>query len=81
MYEEKLISDREFTDAKYQAELAKNQHEAALVRYEYTKVRAPFEGVITKRYVELGQNINAGEQLCESADTDPLLLRLYLFQN
>jgi len=78
MYEEKLISDREFTDAKYQADLAKNQHEAALVRYEYTKVRAPFEGVITKRYVELGQNINAGEQLFEIADTDPLLLRLYL---
>jgi membrane fusion protein (multidrug efflux system) len=78
MYDEKLISDREFTDAKYQAELAENRYEAALVRYEYTKVRAPFAGVITKRHVDLGQNVNTGAELFEIADTDPLLVRMYL---
>ncbi len=78
MFEEKLISDREYSTAKFEYEIAKNNYEAALLRYEYTKVRAPFAGVVTKRHIELGQNVSVGAQLFEVADTDPLLVRMYL---
>lgn len=78
MYDEKIVSDKEYSDAEYQYELAKTQYEAAKVRYEFTKVRAPFGGVVTKRYVELGQSLSVGTQLFEIADTDPLLVRMYL---
>jgi membrane fusion protein (multidrug efflux system) len=81
MYDERLVSDKEFSDAKYQFELASNKHEAAKVRYEHTKVRAPFKGVVTKRYVDLGQNLGVGTQLFEIADTEPLLVRMYLPEN
>jgi membrane fusion protein (multidrug efflux system) len=78
MFKENLISDREYSTAKYEYDIAKNNYEAALLRYEYTKVRAPFAGVVTKRHVELGQNVAVGAQLFELADTDPLLIRMYL---
>ena len=78
MFEEKLISDREYSDATYQYDVARNQHDAALTRYEYTKVKAPFSGVVTQRFVEAGQNLAVGAQLFEVADTDPLLVRMYL---
>jgi RND family efflux transporter MFP subunit len=78
MFEEKLVSDREYSDATYQFDVAKNQHAAALARYEYTRVGAPFSGVVTRRFVEAGQNIAVGAQLFEIADTDPLLVRMYM---
>jgi membrane fusion protein (multidrug efflux system) len=78
MFEEKLISDREYSDATYQYDVAKNQHAAALARYEYTQVKAPFSGVVTARFVEAGQNLAVGAQLFEIADTEPLLVRMYL---
>ncbi|MEJ2721303.1 MAG: efflux RND transporter periplasmic adaptor subunit [bacterium] len=81
MFDEKLISDREFSEAKYQYELAQNSYEAAALRHEYTRVRAPFAGVVTKRYIERGQNVAVGTQLFGVSDNDPLLIRMYLPEN
>ncbi|NIO00875.1 MAG: efflux RND transporter periplasmic adaptor subunit [Candidatus Latescibacteria bacterium] len=78
IHERSLLSDKELSDIKYQYELAENQYEAALLRYEYTKIRAPFDGVITLREVDRGENVSIGSILFEIADTNPLLVRLYL---
>ncbi len=81
MHNESLISNKEYSDAKYQYELAKNRQAAAAVRYEYTKIKAPFGGVVTRRYIELGQNLNVASQAFQLADPDPLLIRMYLPEN
>jgi len=81
MHEGQLISDKEYSDAKYQYELSKNKFAAASVRFEYTKIRAPFGGVVTKRHIELGQNLNVASQVFELVDADPLLIRMYLPEN
>jgi membrane fusion protein (multidrug efflux system) len=81
MYDEKLISDREFSETKHNFEIAKNQLQAAELRYEYTRVRAPFSGVVTIRYIERGQNVAVGAQLFEISDNEPLLIRMYLPEN
>jgi RND family efflux transporter MFP subunit len=78
MHEQHLISDKEYGDIKYQAELAHNQYESALLRYQYTQIRAPFDGVVTERLVDRGENIAVGTRLYVIADTDPLLLTMYL---
>jgi membrane fusion protein (multidrug efflux system) len=81
MYDERLISDREYSDAKYQYEIAENKFTAAELRYEYTKIRAPFGGVVTRRYIELGQNLNVSSQVFQLVDPNPLLIRMYLPEN
>jgi membrane fusion protein (multidrug efflux system) len=78
MFEQNLISEKEYLDAKYQDELAVNKFEAAEVRYEYTRIRAPFDGVITERLVDEGEHVNIGTRLFVMADTDPLQLTMYL---
>jgi len=78
MYKQSLISEKEYLDSKYQHELAINAYEAATVRYEYTRIRAPFDGIVTERLVDEGENITIGTRLFVMADTDPLRLTMYL---
>jgi len=78
MYKQTLISETEFLESKYQYELAVNAYEAASVRYEYTRIRAPFDGVITERLVDVGENVAVGTRLFVLADTDPLRMSMYL---
>jgi len=81
MYEENLISDKEYSDAEYKYEVARNNYDAAKLKYGYTKVRAPFEGVVTKRFVDVGAHVSVGMKLFELADIDPLLVCMYLPEN
>ncbi|MFH1754270.1 MAG: efflux RND transporter periplasmic adaptor subunit, partial [Candidatus Latescibacterota bacterium] len=81
VHERSLISDKEFSDITYQYELAMNQYDAALLRYDYTKIRAPFSGVLTERTVDKGQNVTVGAKLFAIADMQPMLLRLHLPEN
>lgn len=78
MFEQDLISDKEYGDMKYQYELAENQYESALLQYRYTQVRAPFAGIVTERVVDPGQNVTVGGRLYQVADTEPLLIEMFL---
>jgi membrane fusion protein (multidrug efflux system) len=78
MHQQDLISDKEYSDMKYQFELAGNQYQSAMLKYRYTQIRAPFAGIVTQRIVDRGQNVTIGAQLYVMADTDPLLLEMYL---
>jgi membrane fusion protein (multidrug efflux system) len=78
MHEQNLISDKEYLDVKYQYELAANAYESARVKYEYTQIRAPFDGVVTSRLVDPGENIAMATRLFVITDNTPLLLSMYL---
>jgi len=51
------------------------------LKFDYTKIRAPFTGIITKRLVDVGLNVGLGTKLLEIADVDPLLVKMYLPEN
>ncbi|HEX5131163.1 MAG TPA: efflux RND transporter periplasmic adaptor subunit [Candidatus Krumholzibacteria bacterium] len=78
MHQQNMISDKEYADVKYQFELANNRYESARVKYEYTRITAPFDGVVTSRLVDTGENIAMASKLYVMADTRPLLLSMYL---
>ena len=78
MRSQSLISDKEYQQIKYNYELADNRYQSARVKYEYTQIRAPFSGVVTQRLVDPGENIPMGAKLFMMADTQPLLLSMYL---
>jgi membrane fusion protein (multidrug efflux system) len=81
MYKEKLVSDKEYSDAKYRYELATNQYTAIAVRYDHTKIKAPFGGVVTRRFIEVGQNLALASPVFQIVDSEPLLIRMYLPEN
>ena len=78
MFQQNLISEKEYLDVKYQHELAVNAYESAELRYGYTRIQAPFKGVVTERLVDVGKTVNVGSQLFVMADTEPLELTMYL---
>jgi membrane fusion protein (multidrug efflux system) len=45
---------------------------------DYTRVRAPFDGVVTVRNIELGQRVNVNQSLFVVADFNPLRAKIYV---
>jgi membrane fusion protein, multidrug efflux system len=54
------------------AELKKAALDQAALDLEYTKVRAPINGIISNRTVEVGQNVSPGQQMLNVIDLDDI---------
>jgi membrane fusion protein (multidrug efflux system) len=78
MLEKKLIADENYEITRLQYESSKAAHEAAHLQLNYTSVRAPFNGVVTVRNIELGQRVNVNQSLFVVADFNPLRAKIYV---
>jgi membrane fusion protein, multidrug efflux system len=54
------------------AQLKKAALDQAALDLEYTKVRAPINGIISNRTVEVGQNVSPGQQMLNVIDLDDI---------
>jgi membrane fusion protein (multidrug efflux system) len=75
---QEVVSQAEYDLAKANLEKAKVDRDIAAHELSYTRVRAPFAAVVTRRLVELGQTVNVGTPLFEIASFDPLLARVHV---
>jgi membrane fusion protein (multidrug efflux system) len=87
-----LTSQEQLEHAKYKAEsdqwdilrvtetlnTAKEEEHSLELELEKTKVTAPFDGLIARRYVREGQNVSKGERLFWVTAEAPLLMRFTL---
>ncbi len=72
MVKQHLVSVEEFETARSELASAQAQEDLARLNLSYTKVTAPFAGVVTERRIDLGQNVNPGDPLYTVADFHPL---------
>jgi len=87
-----LISEEELQHARYKAEsegweikrvtelhsTAQQEERSLELELEKTKVTAPFNGLVARRYVREGQNVTKGERLFWITAEAPLLMRITL---
>jgi membrane fusion protein, multidrug efflux system len=59
------VSRARAAQALAQAQLKKAALDQAALNLEYTKVRAPVDGIVSNRTVEVGQNVSPGQQLLD----------------
>jgi membrane fusion protein (multidrug efflux system) len=78
MLDKKLIADENYDMTRLQYESSKAAHDAARLQLDYTRVRAPFDGVVTIRSIELGQRVNVNQSLFVVADFNPLRAKIYV---
>lgn len=78
MYERNLASKEAFEQARLELQTAQAQYEAAKLQWEYSRIRAPIGGVVTHRYVDLGDMVNPNTVVFSMADFDPLLARIHV---
>lgn len=69
-----LIALQELDTARRAFEVARSQHEAAAedvrVRRGYSVVPAPFDGIVAKKYTEVGELLLPGKQIVTIVDPD-----------
>jgi membrane fusion protein (multidrug efflux system) len=78
MLENNFIATEDYEAARLQYESSKAAFEAAKLQLEYTGVRAPFNGIVTVRNIELGQRVNVNQSLFTIADFDPLRAKIFI---
>ena len=77
MFERSLISDQEFETNKYNFEQSRLRLERARLELEYAEVIAPFSGVITERYVQVGARVGPSSKLYDLIKLDDLIARVF----
>ena len=73
-----LISEGDFDRIKFDMEALEASHNLARLELDYTQIRAPIDGVVSERYVKLGNTIRVGEPLFRVTSLDPLVAYLFI---
>lgn len=78
LHEKGLVSPGAFENIKYDLDALKAAYELARLQLSYTEIRAPIDGVISERYIKVGNTIAANEPTYHLSDLDPLIAYLHV---
>lgn len=73
-----LMAREAFDQTTVEHRIAQQELEEARWKLEKTRIRAPFAGRVTERFVQPGQHLRPGDELFTVADFDPLVARVFL---
>lgn len=78
LYNQSLISESEYRNAKFALNQAQLRSDNARRELEYTEVRAPIGGTVTLRTVKVGDSVNTGTPIFEIIDLDSTVAIIYV---
>jgi membrane fusion protein (multidrug efflux system) len=78
LHEQELISEQEFAEATFEHERLTIALADAERELSYTEVRAPISGTITGRLVNLGDQVQIGQELFQIMDFDTMVARVFV---
>jgi len=78
LHEQELISDQQFANANFEFERLQIAREDAERELSYTEVRAPISGTITQRMVNLGDQVQIGQELFQVMNFDTMVARVFV---
>ena len=73
-----LLSEGDFEKLQYDLEALQASYNLASLELDYTQIRAPISGVISERYIKLGNTISVGDRLYRVTSLDPLVAYLHV---
>ncbi len=73
-----LISEGDFEKLQYDLEALEASYNLASLELDYTKIRAPIDGVVSERYIKLGNTIKTGDPVFRVTSLDPLVAYMYV---
>ena len=76
--EKGLLSEGDFEKLQYDLEALQASYNLASLELDYTQIRAPINGVISERYIKIGNAIKVGEPLYRVTGLDPLVAYLHI---
>jgi len=78
LHEKKMVSQSEFDTALRAFENSKLSLAEAKLNFAHTDIKAPINGIVLQRMVELGALVGSGKELFVVADMDPLLAKIHV---
>jgi membrane fusion protein (multidrug efflux system) len=78
LQEKDLISEGDFEKIQYELEALEASYNLASLELDYTQIRATISGVISERYIKLGNTIKIGDPVFRVTSLDPLVAYLYV---
>lgn len=73
-----LISDGDFEKIQYELEALQASNNLARLELDYTGIRAPIGGVVSERYIKIGNTIKVGDPVFRVTSLDPLVAYLHI---
>jgi membrane fusion protein (multidrug efflux system) len=80
LFEQNLVSEQVFNEAASVFDQAEIAVDDARRNLAYTRVRAPFGGVVTERMVNVGDHVTLNQPLFRIIDFDSIVARIYVPQ-
>ena len=78
LYEKQLISVEEYERVKSEYDTQQAAYNLAKLELDYTTVRAPISGIISQRFIKVGNTLQTNEPTFMISDFDPLLAVMYV---
>lgn len=78
LLKEEVISRTEFESRRSSFEIAQAEHDAAQRTYDLHFIRAPFDGVINERYVDVGDPVDLNSPVAKLVELNQLRVIFYV---
>ena len=73
-----LISEGDFEKIQYDLQALEASNNLADLELDYTQIRATISGVVSERYIKLGNTIKAGDPVYRVTSLDPLVAYMFV---
>ena len=73
-----LVSAGDFEKIQFEMEAQKAAYELAHLEYSYTELRAPIDGVISQRFIKIGNTIDINAEVFQVTSLEPLVSYLHV---
>jgi membrane fusion protein (multidrug efflux system) len=76
--EKGLISEGDFEKIQYELEALQASYNLASLELDYTQIRAPISGVVSDRFIKLGNTLKVGDPVFSVTSLEPLVAYLHI---
>ncbi len=73
-----LISEGDFEKLQFEMESLKASFDLAALELDYTEIKAPIGGVVSERFVKIGNTIDVNERTFQITSLEPLISYLHI---
>lgn len=78
LYVNKIISKESYEKSRFEHHIQEAAHDLAKLKLDYTEIRAPISGIVSQRFIKVGNMIKVDQQAFHITDFDPLLAVLHV---
>ncbi len=78
LFENKLISAEAYDRTKYEYQTQKSTYDLTNLSLNYTEIKAPISGIVSERFIKVGNMITVNQETFRVTDFDPLLAVLHV---